>query len=152
MAGYRLAISSHGFKDEHQLTTPPDFHDWVAYRTHFKESTTGWCAMILETTKNEEEAFDRFFELIDEHNKRTPTIIARFHTGQSEHSSHLNVALVTYTEDPGFFVVSNIEGDLYQFGRFLPSLDWFETFVSSEIDAMEIIDEDRFRKLKLSRG
>lgn len=41
------------------------FHEWVAQELDFAESTTGWCNMILSVCRNDEEALNRFFELLD---------------------------------------------------------------------------------------
>jgi hypothetical protein len=77
LGGYQLACSLHRIKDERLgLKNPYDFHDWVAYRTHFRESTLGWCRMIVATSRSEEEAFDRFFELLKEHSERVPWLVA----------------------------------------------------------------------------
>ena len=42
------------------------FHDWVAKRLGFGESTSGWCNMILERAGSDEKAYDMFFKLLDE--------------------------------------------------------------------------------------
>ena len=43
-----------------------EFNPWVAGRLGFGESTSGWCNMILEKSKNDEEAFHSFYFLFDE--------------------------------------------------------------------------------------
>jgi len=45
------------------------FHDWVAHRLGFAESTSGWCNMIREKSKSEEDAFEQFFVLLAEFRK-----------------------------------------------------------------------------------
>ncbi len=42
------------------------FHDWVANRLGFGESTSGWCNMIRDKSTSEADAFNRFFVLLDE--------------------------------------------------------------------------------------
>jgi hypothetical protein len=42
------------------------FNDWVAEKLGFTESTSGWCNMISEGTGNDEQAYHRFFQLLDE--------------------------------------------------------------------------------------
>ena len=43
------------------------FHDWVAKRFGWYESTAGWCNIIIqECGGDESKALDVFFELIDE--------------------------------------------------------------------------------------
>ena len=47
-----------------------DFHDWVTRRFGLKESTPGWCELILaECERNEARAFNRFIELTDEYRR-----------------------------------------------------------------------------------
>lgn len=41
------------------------FHDWIAQRLGFGESTSGWRRMLLASTGDEETAFDRFFAELD---------------------------------------------------------------------------------------
>jgi hypothetical protein len=44
------------------------FHDWVAKRFGWYESTAGWCNIIVqECGGDESKALDRFFELVDEY-------------------------------------------------------------------------------------
>jgi hypothetical protein len=47
------------------------FHDWVAHRLGFYESTSGWCNMIRDKSANEEEAFRKFYVLLDEFKKES---------------------------------------------------------------------------------
>jgi len=59
-----LALGGMTFRDE-----PPDFfgfHDWVARRLGYTSSTMGWYKMIRGRCASEREAFDRFYELLDE--------------------------------------------------------------------------------------
>lgn len=67
IGGFRLAKSHYKINepDEFEVVSE-DFHDWVASKTGFTESTLGWCSMILSTTENEAQAFDRFYELVEE--------------------------------------------------------------------------------------
>ena len=126
-----MACSFHQIEDERLgLTLPSDFHDWVAYRTHFRESTSGWCNMIVSSCQSEEEAFDRFFELLDEHSKREARLIAEIIGPTSSTRAMRNgeeylipppekIELVTYTDDPGFFALHNSEDWSDQFHPFL---------------------------------
>ncbi len=43
-----------------------DFHDWIAKRLNYSESTSGWAYMIEDQRKDKEEALWLFFELLDE--------------------------------------------------------------------------------------
>lgn len=63
--GYNLGCIVHKIKED----LKPDwknFHDFVADKLNYYESTTGWKNMILEKSNgNEEAAFLRFYELFD---------------------------------------------------------------------------------------
>ncbi len=48
-----------------------EFNDWVAKELGYAEPTSGWCNMILAKTASEEEAFSKFFELLDGFLKET---------------------------------------------------------------------------------
>lgn len=131
LGGFQMACGLHRIEDDRLgLKIPPDFHDWVAYRTHFRESTSGWCNMILATTKSEEEAFDRFFELLEEHSDRVPRLVAEIigpvsTTRTVRDGQELvipppeKVQLVKYTDDPGFYAIHNSKEWTDQFYRYL---------------------------------
>src|SRR6185436_20378216 len=70
IGGYALALGRHGIENDTTLRLPDDFNDWVAYRLHFKESTSGWKRMILGASEDEATAFTQFFELLDQHTIR----------------------------------------------------------------------------------
>lgn len=133
--GYQLACDLHQIKDDRLgLRIPSDFHDWVAYRTHFRESTTGWCNMIVATSKSEEEAFDRFFILLEEHADRVPRVVAEIIGPSSSTNSGLvpppeRVRLVKFTNDPGFFVLYGSENWR---DRFYPHLSWMHGLYGGE--------------------
>jgi hypothetical protein len=55
---------------------PPDIHEWIAYRLHFQNSTSGWRQMILDRVPDEALALERFFELLDDHHARKPRVVA----------------------------------------------------------------------------
>ena len=121
LEGFRLACVQHSVEDKGLgALVPKDFNEWVAYRTHFRESTSGWRRMILATTKSEEDAFDRFFDLLEEHSSRKPMIVAEF-IGPESNARRIEgneeipipaperIQIVKYTDDPGFFAVYNDE-------------------------------------------
>jgi hypothetical protein len=55
----------------HEAT--PDFggfHDWVARRFGWRESTAGWCNIILdECGGDDRQALERFFDLVEEYRR-----------------------------------------------------------------------------------
>jgi hypothetical protein len=67
LEGYGFALFKHQIKIA--VESPPfdGFHDWTARRFGWRESTAGWCNIILQETGNDESAaLDRFFQLLDE--------------------------------------------------------------------------------------
>ena len=68
LTGYRAGLGRLGFypRDVEELHR---FHDRVANRLGFYESTSGWCNMIREKSTSESEAFEKFFLLLDEFRK-----------------------------------------------------------------------------------
>ena len=68
LAGYTAGLGRVRFalRDEADFHR---FHDWVAHRLGFGESTSGWCKMILEKSTGEADAFKNFYILLDEFRK-----------------------------------------------------------------------------------
>jgi heme-degrading monooxygenase HmoA len=150
LGGYQMACSLHQIGDDRLgLRIPADFHEWVACRTRFRESTSGWCKMIVATSQSEEEAFDRFFELLAEHSERAPRVIAEIigptSTTRAERDGEdylipppKKVQLVKYTADPGFFALHDNEDWR---DRFHPYLTWLRGLSGGEL---VIHDEDAY--------
>lgn len=157
MGGYALALGMHGIKTDANLRLPDDFNDWVAYRLHYKESTSGWKRMILGACGDEVAAFARFFELLDEHAARKSRVVAKviglnktFTVGSEGHARAerypTRISLIAYTDDPGFFVVSDEPGYSLPMAGFLPSLDWFETFTGIHRSQLTVLDAETFAR------
>lgn len=162
LTGFQMGCCSYQVaEDRLGLEIPSDFHDWVAYRTHFRESTLGWCNMIVATTESEEAAFDRFFELLEEHSARVPRLVAEiigptssaFRYGQScVIPPPERVRLVKYTEDPGFFALHDSENWT---DHFHPYLSWMwglsggELVVHDEISYNEMLRENEEKEREL---
>lgn len=69
--GYQMALHDFNIKEipkDTLLPLPFDlFHDYVALKFDYYESTSGWCNMILDQTAyNEENGWDLFHKLLDE--------------------------------------------------------------------------------------
>lgn len=151
IAGYSWALETHGVQNPNDpLVIPREFHAWVAYRLHFQESTSGWCNMIKECTNSDVEAFDRFFQLLEEFRVRVPHVVAKLIGIQKQYQRTCgdvtetlqfpdSISLVTYTEDPGFFVLTDSEDDL-PIPDFFPCIDWFETFIGAKRTQLTIVD------------
>jgi hypothetical protein len=122
--GFHSAERIHDLEAASQM--PTDFHDWVAYRLHYFESTSGWRRMILDQIPDERAALERFYELLDEHRARQPRIVATiqghrrmyqtYKQGQdpSEATHRLmpeTMTLIAYTDDPGLFLTSEANSD-----------------------------------------
>jgi len=60
---------------------PSDFHDWVAYRLHFKYAEAGWANMLIERFGDAPQALDQFFRLLDEHHDRKPKLVGTISGG-----------------------------------------------------------------------
>ncbi len=82
LVGYEFGIGRcrHVLKDSVEFHK---FHDRVARRLAFGESTSGWCNMIREKSENEKEAFDKFFVLLDEFRKELGTAARRKKRGDT---------------------------------------------------------------------
>jgi hypothetical protein len=134
LGGFGCAEHIHGIEAVSQL--PNDFHEWVAYRLHYYESTKGWGRMILEQTADESAALDRFYELLDEHRARQAQVVATIQGHRREYDVWVErhdrtevihklkperMALVAYTDDPGLFLTSEEDSDFSEIGRLFHS-------------------------------
>lgn len=64
LCGFSLATNFESSSTEEPCFD--DFHDWVAKRLNYPESTSGWAYMIEDQREDKEEALWLFFELLDE--------------------------------------------------------------------------------------
>jgi len=158
LAGWGAALLFYDVKAEDQL--PRDFHDWVAYRLGFRESTSGWQSMILKDVPDESKALDRFFELLDEHRNRKPHVIARLVGHKKAYYREVvqdgvrsrvavpypqNLSFVSYTDDRGFFVVYEEEESAPPIqSSFHPFLSWLERNITINTEGLVILDRDVF--------
>jgi hypothetical protein len=158
IGGYELALGVHGIENDATLRLPDDFNDWVAYRLHYKESTSGWKRMILGASGNEVTAFTRFFELLDQHAARRSRVVAKViglkmtYTIRSEGHERTEryptrISLIAYTDDPGFFTISDEPGYSLPMEGFFPSLDWFETFTGIQRSQLTVVNAETFERL-----
>jgi hypothetical protein len=146
---------------------PNDFHEWVAYRLHFLESTLGYANMILKRTPDEAQALKRFFELFDEAQSRQAKVIAKvrhhpenakvpqqtkFPDGKISDWEEIPVAeevsLVIFTDDPGFFVINDDSSSKYpRKSDFCPSLSWLRWPYRPDPEFVTILDQEQFNRL-----
>lgn len=119
LRGYRMAEGDHGIDDVIHL--PTDIFDWVAYRLHYYDSTSGWRQMILGRVPDERAALKRFWELLDDHRARKPHVVATIHDCRIGYRTFKQgrdisegiqkfmpetMTLIAYTDDPGLFLTS----------------------------------------------
>ena len=64
LSGYYIAKRIENIKKEEPSFHK--FHDWVANKFEYSESTSGWAYMIEDQREDKEEALDLFYELLDE--------------------------------------------------------------------------------------
>ncbi len=162
LGGYHFALTQYKIPAaDDPLHLPLEFHDWVAYRLHFYESTSGWCRMICDRTESDQQAIDRFFQLLSEFRERRPRTVAKLigyrkmyqqFSMSRDASGELvktnvvtrdypeSISLVTYTEDPGFFAYSDTENS-FPFEGFQPDLGAFETHTGADRTMLTIIDK-----------
>ena len=154
IGGWKLALSTYELSDTIHFNIPDNFSDWVAYRLHFEETSSGWLKMILERSDSESSAFETFFELLDEYRIRKPRLVAKligyrkaFTLTESPQGKTTtchypdSISLITYTNDPGFFAHSDDNQEFPHQG-FQPSIEWFESFTGAKRNQLTIIDED----------
>jgi hypothetical protein len=157
IGGYALALGVHEIENDTTLRLPDDFNDWVAYRLHYKESTSGWKRMILGVSGDGAAGFIRFFELLDQHTARKCRVVAKLigfqktyavSSGGHERTERYptGISLIAYTDDPGFFAVSDEPGVSLPMGGFFPSLDWFETFTGAHRSQLVVLDAETFER------
>lgn len=51
--------------EENESPNFHDFHEWIKNHYNYDYSTSWWCNMILENSKDEEEGLNIFFELLE---------------------------------------------------------------------------------------
>lgn len=160
--GWQFAMETYGIEPKRVL--PRDFHDWVAYRLHFRESTSGYKNMILKHVPDEYAAVDRFYELLDEHRSRQPRVVARMPAYRGCESvqrmrpdgswepvkrpdNPYVLSLVAYTDDPGFFVAFDAHDETVRHaGTFYPLLSWFGRRFGVDRDDLEVLDTETFKR------
>lgn len=162
LSGYSFAVMRNELSTEDDpLILPREFHDWVAYRLHFYESTSGWCNMICDRSETNQAAINKFFSLLAEFKTRKPHVVARLigfrktyerstvdrdEKGQVIRCPSVtrsypgSISLVTYTTDPGFFAYSDTLESFPSEG-FFPDLDSFELRTGADRSMLTIIDD-----------
>ena len=76
IVGYECGLARGGLTFREESPEFYGFHDWIARRLGYAESTSGWYKMIRGRCASEREAFDRFYELLDEFRSSSGTVAA----------------------------------------------------------------------------
>lgn len=80
------------------------FHDWVAMRLGYFESTSGWKNMLLKSENGDEEkALKKFFVFLDEFKKRKAKIIYEAKV-TSPKTKAISAQIIRYTKNKGCFI------------------------------------------------
>jgi len=66
IVGYQCGLARGGLTFREESPDFSGFHDWIATRLGYSSCTMGWYKMIRGRCASEREAFDRFYELLDE--------------------------------------------------------------------------------------
>src|SRR5437764_1496231 len=67
--GCLFVVQEFGIEDDTQPAFG-GFHDWVARRFGWRESTAGWCNIILQQCGGDDrKALDLFFDLVEEYRR-----------------------------------------------------------------------------------
>jgi hypothetical protein len=163
LAGYSLALSSSTQGSVSADLLPDDFHDWVAYRLGFYEATSGWRRMIEGRVPDQAAVLDCFFQLLDEYYKRKPRVVARVEGVEQKwtelgrdgawrnESFRGSLSLVSYTDDPGFFIKPDDEqahypGKFAGRDQFCPTLKSLELYFGAIKEKLTILDRGTFEK------
>jgi hypothetical protein len=162
LGGFHWAEHLHGIEASPLL--PRDFADWVGYRLHLDSNWSGfWHRAILSRVRDEHLALVRFYELRDEYLRRQPKLIATIRKDCREHrmgrhaptgeivwnieSYPESLRIVTYTDDPGFFLVAD-ESESFSFnGWFCPALDGMVIRLMSPEEKFEVHDQSTWDRL-----
>jgi hypothetical protein len=156
--GYAMALQDHGLASNADHFVPSGFHDWVAYRAHFNESTSGWKNMLIERFGDGETGFGKFFEFLDDYGTRQRILVAfvddyeRTYRVKGMNDAEVaefpsRLELATYTNDPGFFIESESNVPLVN-NWFYPNFDWAETFLHISPSQWKIVDKVKYERLR----
>lgn len=92
------------YKDKRTVVELRKFHDWVAMRLGYFESTSGWKNMLLKSENgNEEKAFKKFFVFLDEFKNREAKIIYEAKIS-SKKTKAVTAQIIRYKKNKGCFI------------------------------------------------
>jgi len=117
--------------------------------------------MIISRFGDGPKGFSRVFELVEEYHAREEIVVAVCNDYEAVSRSERNgiveeipypkqVKMVTYTNDPGFFVYGKNGEELFL--SFFPRLSWSETFLGLPLHRWEIVNKLEFERIKSQQG
>jgi len=109
LSGYYFAKRDETAKEENPKFYK--FHDWVANKLDYKESTSGWAYMIEDQRDDKKEALYLFYELLDEYREIKHKQIAKIKY------SHADTTIRTW---PGYCRLQKIRGTFKAIAKPLP--------------------------------
>ena len=121
--------------------------------------------MLLSKSKDEEHAFQRFFELLEEYGKRTGCIVAKL-IGHGKHRNLLMldpesfqparvteealpdpILITTFTDDPGFLATTE-SGEAFGIWGYWKSWDEIADREGFTFEHLEILDPKEFERIR----
>lgn len=85
LTGYRFALIKNNLDDlEGFFSDKPSFHDWVAMKESYAESTAGWAYIIDQATTTDKEGMELFFTYLDAYFARTATVLYEIKLSQKD--------------------------------------------------------------------
>lgn len=163
LSGIEIAKMRYGIDAPSEI--PRGFADWVGYRLHLGSNCNGfWPHAILSRVRDEIEAVDLFYELRDEFLRREPRVIAtvrkdrrEYYGGRRRNSNGVwedfnetlpeSLKVVIYTEDPGFFLVSDEAENFFYNGWFFSALDHLSWRMCGTEERFVVQDENTWLRL-----
>jgi hypothetical protein len=132
---------------------PYEFRDWVAYRLRLMRHC-GWKNLILLRFPEEDCAIERFFILLEECLVKVPIEIAYCEdylrpaeNGAYRKPTRGRLRLLSYTDDPGFFVQFPKDENGFVELIFLACLNDLESRCACDRSRLEICDSARFARV-----
>lgn len=99
ITGYDTALFVHNIAEEHAFVEiTPRFHEWVAMKEGYYNTTMGWNSIITEVTQSDEEGLDLFFKYYDEYVLRKASILFEYVVSEKDVSTLNHFSRHTYDE------------------------------------------------------
>lgn len=148
LSGYQQAkvAPDNEYKEESEFH---GFHDWVARRFGYYESTSGWAYMIEDQREDKEEALWLFFQLLDEYRKLAPEILF-----EQKYDSSFNLDMSLYSRCEkvwgSFKAISKPRPEYIKILEVLPNKDWVALVAfSNENQILDVHGADDVNKARM---